>query len=93
MDSGQYFSVIAGSSTTNLLFLVLFGVLNHIRKRLNKSKCQSHCYIFDCEAQLDDLRHVKSQVNTQRGMIQNILDIVDGKSQNGAPSDIESGKI
>ena len=77
----EYWSIIAGSSTTNVLFLVLFGVLNHLRKRLNKSKCQSHCYIFDCEAQLDDLQHVKTQVNTQRGMLQNVLNILDAQSQ------------
>ena len=77
----EYWQVIAGSSTTNVLFLILFGVLNHLRKRLNKSKCQSHCYIFDCEAQLDDLKHMKTQVNTQRGMLQNVLNILDAQSQ------------
>ena len=77
----EYWSIIAGSSTTNVIFLILFGVLNHLRKRLNKSRCQSHCYIFDCEAQLDDLKHVKTQVNTQRGMLQNVLNILDAQSQ------------
>ena len=77
----EYWSIIAGSSTTNVIFLILFGVLNHLRKRLNKSKCQGHCYIFDCEAQLDDLQHVKTQVNTQRGMLQNVLNILDAQSQ------------
>ncbi len=76
----EYLSIIAGSSTTNVLFLILFGVLIHLRKRLNKSKCQSHCYIFDCEAQLDDLKHVKHEVQTQRGMLQSVLELLDSKS-------------
>ena len=76
MDSGQYFSVIAGASTTNIFFMLLFGVLNYFRKRLNKSNCQSHCYVFDCEAQLDDLSHVKTEVVTQRGMLQSVLDLL-----------------
>ena len=76
MDSGQFYSVIAGASTTNIFFLLLFGVLNYFRKRLNKSNCQSHCYVFDCEAQLDDLQKVKSEVTTQRGMLQSVLDLL-----------------
>ena len=56
--------------------MLLFGVLNYFRKRLNKSNCQSHCYVFDCEAQLDDLSHVKTEVVTQRGMLQSVLDLL-----------------
>ena len=73
----EYYAVIAGSSTTNVIFLLIFLVLNYLRKRLNKSKCQSHCYVFDCEAQLRDLEHVKAEVNTQRGMLQNVLNILE----------------
>jgi len=75
-----FLEVLAGSSTTNLLFIVLFSVLNYFRKRLNKSKCESHCYLFDCEAQLSELQSVKQQVVTQRGMLQNVLEILDAKS-------------
>ncbi len=77
----DYYSNFAGSSTANFVFVVILLVVNCIRKRLNKSKCQSHCYIFDCEAHLDDLKHVKTQVNTQRGMLQNVLNILDAQSQ------------
>ena len=73
-------SAIAGSSVANVLTVLVFAVVNCIRKRLNKSKCQSHCYIFDCEAQLEDLKHVKSEVLTQRGLIQNVIEILDSKS-------------
>jgi len=70
-------ATFAGSSAANLLTAVILMVMNCIRKRLNKSKCESHCYIFDCEAQLDDLKHVKSEVVTQRGLIQNVIDMLD----------------
>ena len=73
-------SAIAGSSVANVLTVLLFGVANCIRKRLNKSKCESHCYIFDCEAQLDDLKQVKSEVVTQRGLLQNLVSLLDSKT-------------
>ena len=72
--------VVAGSSVTNMLFLIGLGILNYFRKRLNKSNCQSHCYIFDCEAQLTELQTVKDQVTTQRSMLQNVLEILDKSS-------------
>ena len=70
-------ATIAGSSAANLIMIVVLGVMNCVRKRLNKSKCESHCYIFDCEAQLDDLKDVRSEVVTQRGMIQNVIEMLD----------------
>ena len=76
----DYYSNFAGSSTANFVFVVILLVVNCIRKRLNKSKCKSNCYIFDCEAQLDDLKHVKSEVQTQRGMLQSVLELLDSKS-------------
>ena len=76
----EFMQIVAGSSATNVLFIIVLGVLNYFRKRLNKSNCQSHCYIFDCEAQLSELQHVKDQVSTQRGMLQNVLEILDKSS-------------
>lgn len=70
-------ATVAGSSISNLITAVVLMVMNCIRKRLNKSKCESHCYIFDCEAQLDDLKDVRSQVVTQRGMLQNVIELLD----------------
>ena len=78
--TGEFMQVVAGSSVTNMLFLVGLGILNYFRKRLNKSNCQRHCYIFDCEAQLTELQTVKDQVTTQRGMLQNVLEILDKSS-------------
>ena len=82
----SYYNTLAGSGTANILTVVAFFLLNCIRKRLNKSKCESHCYIFDCEAQLDDLKHVKSEVVTQRGLIQNVIELLDTKSVIGSHS-------
>ena len=76
----EFMQVVAGSSVTNMLFLIGLGILNYFRKRLNKSNCQSHCYIFDCEAQLTELQTVKDQVTTQRSMLQNVLEILDKSS-------------
>ena len=84
-------ATVAGSSISNLITAVVLMIMNCIRKRLNKSKCESHCYIFDCEAQLQELQHVKAQVNTQRGMLQNVLELLDGNSQ--APRTVSSEKI
>ena len=82
----EFLQIVAGSSTTNMLFLVLLGVLNYFRKRLNKSECQSHCYIFDCEAQIAELHTVKKEMSTQRGMLQNVVDMLDSKSSTKSAS-------
>ena len=79
----DYYSNFAGSSTANFVFVVVLLIVNCVRKRLNKSKCKSNCYIFDCEAQLDDLKHVKNEVQTQRGMLQSVLELLDSKSLGG----------
>ena len=76
----SYLATVAGSSTANFVFICLFFIGNFIRKRLIKSKCESHCYLFDCEAQLLDLQHVKTEVQTQRGLLQNVIELLDGMS-------------
>ena len=78
--------MVAAGSTTNFIFLIVLGVLNYFRKRLNKSNCQSHCYIFDCEAQIAELQTVKEQITTQRGMLQNVVDMLDKKSSSKSNS-------
>lgn len=77
----EYYSNFAGSSTANLVFIVVVGGLNWLRTRLNKSRCKSNCYVFDCEAHLDELKTVKSEVITQRSLLTNLLEIMDSKSQ------------
>ena len=77
MEQTDYFSNFAGSSTANIVFVGLFFVVMYIRKHLKSSKCHSHCYVFDCEAQLAELKHVKTEVNTQRGMLKDVLSVLD----------------
>ena len=76
MNDIDYFSNFAGSSTANVMFVALFFVGMYIRKHLKDSRCRANCYIFDCEAHLDELKDVKSQVHTQRGMLQDVLNLL-----------------
>ena len=77
----DYYSNFAGSSTANFIFIVVLGGLNWLRTRLNKSQCKSNCYVFDCEAHLDELKHVKNEVQTQRGLLTSLMEMMDSKSQ------------
>ena len=86
-------SAIAGASVANGITFLVLAVANCIRKRLNKSKCESHCYIFDCEAQLDDLREVKNSVVTQRGLLQNVIELLDSKSSKSQDLDATLGDL
>ena len=76
----DYYSNFAGSSTANLVFIVGLGLLNWLRTRLNKSRCRSNCYVFDCETHLDEIKHVKSEVQTQRGLLTSLLEMIDSRS-------------
>ena len=80
MDNPDFYSNFLGSSTANVALVFILAIALYVRRRLRVSKCASHCGIFDCEAQLQELQHVKAQVNTQRGMLQNVLEILDGNS-------------
>ena len=91
MDNPEFYSNFLGSSTANIALVLVVGIALYVRRRLRVSKCASHCGIFDCEAQLQELQHVKAQVNTQRGMLQNVLELLDGNSQ--APRTVSSEKI
>ena len=90
MNEEEYYSNFLGSSAANFAFMMLLGLCAYLRKRLNKSSCASHCGIFDCEAQLQELQHVKDQVVTQRGMIQTVLNILDNTSILTKPVDNDS---
>ena len=80
MDNSDFYSNFLGSSTANVAFVFFIGLALWLRRRLKVSKCASHCGIFDCEAHLQELQHVKAEVSTQRGMLQNVLEILDGSS-------------
>ena len=91
MDNPEFYSNFLGSSSANVALVLFLAVALWVRKRLKVTKCASHCGFFDCEAQLQELQHVKAQVNTQRGMLQNVLEILDGNSL--APRTASSEKI
>ena len=94
MNDIDYFSNFAGSSTANVLFVALFFVGMYVRKHLKDSRCRANCYVFDCEAHLDELKDVKSQVHTQRGMLQDVLDLLGARYTRGLrPSPIKLPNI
>lgn len=80
MDNPEFYSNFVGSSTANVALVIFLAIALWVRRRLKVTRCASHCGFFDCEAQLQELQHVKAQVNTQRGMLQNVLEILDGNS-------------
>jgi hypothetical protein len=64
----QFFS----SSTANIAFGALVVVILWIKRRIKVSRCKTNCHWFECESQLDNLMKVSDDVQTQRGMIQEI---------------------
>ena len=76
MDSNGY-SNFLGSSAANLAFGVLVGFILWLKRRVRVSRCKTNCHWFECESQLADLEHVKNEVNTQRGLLQDVLSMLD----------------
>jgi hypothetical protein len=64
----QFFS----SSTANIAFGALVVVILWVKRRIKVSRCKTNCHWFECESQLDNLMKVSDDVQTQRGMIQEI---------------------
>jgi len=76
-----------GSSAANLGFGVLLAVIIWLKRRIRVSKCKTNCHWFECESQLAELEHVKKEVSTQRGMLQDVLTMLDAlKPATGRPS-------
>ena len=61
-----------GSSTANIAFGALVVVIIWIKRRIKVSRYKTNCHWFECESQLDNLMKVSSDVQTQRGMIEDI---------------------
>ena len=76
MESETYGNFL-GSSAANLAFGVLVGLVIWLKRRIKVSKCKTNCHWFECESQLAELEHVKREVNTQRGMLQDVLSMLD----------------
>lgn len=75
MDS--YYNNFLGSSTANLAFGFLLAVVIWLKRRVKMSRCKTNCHWFECESQLAELEHVKKEVTTQRGMLQDVLSMLD----------------
>ena len=76
MDSEGYNNFL-GSSVANLAFGALLAFIIWLKRRIRVSKCKTNCHWFECESQLAELEHVKKEVNTQRGMLQDVLSMLD----------------
>jgi len=76
MDSNGY-SNFLGSSAANLAFGALLAFILWLKRRIRVSRCKTNCHWFECESQLADLEHVKNEVNTQRGLLQDVLSMLD----------------
>ena len=79
MDSEGYNNFL-GSSVANLAFGALLAFIIWLKRRIRISRCKTNCHWFECESQLAELEHVKREVNTQRGMLQDVLNCLDAMS-------------
>ena len=75
MDSEGYNNFL-GSSVANLAFGALLAFIIWIKRRIRVSKCKTNCHWFECESQLAELEHVEKEVNTQRGMLQDVISML-----------------
>ena len=64
------------SSAANLAFGSLLVIIIWIKRRIKVSKCKTNCHWFECESQLDNLVKVTTDVQTQRGMIADIQQMI-----------------
>ena len=77
----EFYDVFLSSGASNIVLVLCVAVAIYIKERVRSSQCKSNCYWFDCEAQIDNLKDIQSQVNTQRGILSNVLDVLDGRTQ------------
>lgn len=89
MESSGY-SNFLGSSVANLAFGALLAFIIWLKRRIRVSKCKTNCHWFECESQLADLEHMKHEVNTQRGLLQDVLLSLDAlKPRNQTPNNFK----
>jgi len=86
MESDTYGNFL-GSSVANLGFGVILAIIIWLKRRIRVSKCKTNCHWFECESQLAELEHVKREVTTQRGMLQDVINMLDAlRPAPGRPS-------
>ena len=76
----QFYEQFLGSGTANIVLVLCVAAAIYIKRRIKVSRCKSNCYWFDCEAQLDSLEDIQRDVNTQRGILHNVLNVLDGSN-------------
>lgn len=86
----EYWQQFYGSSTANVAFGALLVLIIWIKRRIKVSKCKTNCHWFECESQLDDLVKVTTDVQTQRGMIADIQQMISELNAPRRASDIQS---
>ncbi len=72
----EYWQQFFGSSTANIAFGALLVVIIWLKRRIKISRCKTNCHWFECESQLDNLMKVSTDVQTQRGMIADIQQMI-----------------
>ena len=72
----EYWQQFTGSGTANLVFGILVVLVIWLKRRIKVSRCKTNCHWFECESQLDDLVKVTTDVQTQRGMIEDIQQMI-----------------
>ena len=76
MESNGY-SNFLGSSVANLAFGAVLALILWLKRKIRVSKCKTNCHWFECESQLANLENVRQEVNTQRGLLQDVLMVLD----------------
>ena len=86
----EYWQQFFGSSTANIAFGALLVVIIWLKRRIKVSKCKTNCHWFECESQLDNLMKVSTDVQTQRGMIADIQQMISELNAPRRASDFQS---
>ena len=77
MEDDMFTSNLVGSSMANVIFAMIFFVGAWLKTRLNKSKCASNCYCFECETSLQELQSLHNKLErtqtTQKTMLKQII--------------------
>ena len=86
----EYWQQFTGSSTANLAFAAILVVVIWLKRKIKISRCKTNCHWFECESQLDDLHGLNASVQTQRGMIADIQQMIQEISAPRTIRDLES---
>ena len=72
----DYWQQFFGSSTANMAFGAILVLIIWLKRKIKVSRCKTNCHWFECESQLDDLHGLNADVQTQRGMIADIQQMI-----------------